>query len=66
MHVFADGRTDLYGDDILGQYLKVARGGEGWRDVLASYDVQMLLIDYHLDTARALLRGQALALRLLG
>lgn len=52
VHVFADGRTDLYGDDILGQYLKVARGDEGWRDVLARYDVQMLLIDYRRGASR--------------
>ena len=52
VHVFADGRTDLYGDDILGQYLTVARGQEGWRDVLARYDVQMLLIDYRRTASR--------------
>jgi hypothetical protein len=52
LHVFCDGRTDLYGDDVLGRYLRVAWGASGWRDVLAGYDVQMLLIDYRLNASR--------------
>jgi hypothetical protein len=51
MQVFIDGRTDLYGDEIIGQYIRVDRAGEGWRDVLSSYDVQMLLLNYRRSSA---------------
>ncbi len=66
LHVFADGRTDLYGDRILGEYLKVARGAKGWRDVLKHYDVQMLLIDYRRNAAAQFFEDRRVALRLLG
>jgi hypothetical protein len=41
--VFVDGRTDLYGDDLLRQYLEVQLGRPGFQDVLAEYDVNLVL-----------------------
>ena len=37
--VFADGRTTLYGEEILGEYLTVALGKPGWDEILRKYDV---------------------------
>jgi hypothetical protein len=41
--VFVDGRTDLYGDEILRQYLDVWLLRPGFEDILASYDVRLVL-----------------------
>jgi len=38
--VFVDGRTDLYGDDFLGDYFKTVLGASDWRDLLLDYDIQ--------------------------
>ncbi|MBN1810212.1 MAG: hypothetical protein JXA14_00090, partial [Anaerolineae bacterium] len=40
--VFADGRTDLYGDEFLRQYLEVQLGRPGFEDTLAEYDVNLV------------------------
>jgi hypothetical protein len=37
--VFVDGRTDLYNDEIIGQWSQVVRAEEGWQEVLARWDV---------------------------
>ncbi len=42
--VFVDGRTDLFGDEILRKYIDVISGHEDWEKVLAGYDVGILLI----------------------
>ncbi|MDP6438512.1 MAG: hypothetical protein QGH74_02660 [Candidatus Brocadiia bacterium] len=44
--VFIDGRCLVYRDDIIGEAMTVARGEEGWRGVLAKYDVAAILIRY--------------------
>lgn len=41
--VFVDGRTDLYGDALLRRYLEVQLGRPGFQDVLAEYDVNLVL-----------------------
>ena len=38
--VFVDGRTDLYGDDLLGDYFDALLGASNWRDVFEDYDIQ--------------------------
>ena len=42
--VFVDGRTDLYGNDLLRQYLKVQAAQPGFNDVLKAYDVDWVLM----------------------
>ena len=42
--VFVDGRTDLYGDEFLRQYLSVRSGRPGFEETLAAYDVNLVLI----------------------
>ncbi len=52
--VFVDGRTDLYGDEFLTQYLQTAIGGDGWRETLEQYDIQWVLIETNSGLARRL------------
>jgi len=42
--VFVDGRTDLYGDEFLRQYLGVRLGRPGFEETLAAYDVNLILV----------------------
>jgi hypothetical protein len=42
--VFVDGRTDLYGDDVLVQWLNIVQGGEGWQEDLESWQIEMVLV----------------------
>jgi hypothetical protein len=43
--VFVDGRTDLYSDELLDQYLTVARVQPGWREVLADWDIRTVFVE---------------------
>jgi len=40
-----DGRSDMYGEPVLRQYLKVARAELGYDDVLDRYNVTWVLFD---------------------
>jgi hypothetical protein len=40
-----DGRTDLFGDEIISQWLTVVEGGEGWRDILNRWDINMVMVE---------------------
>ncbi|MBL8162231.1 MAG: hypothetical protein JNJ61_09625 [Anaerolineae bacterium] len=53
--VFVDGRTDLYGDTFLTEsYFRPAQGAAGWRDVLAQYSINTVLVEAQSGLARAL------------
>jgi len=52
--VFADGRTDLYGDAILDQWFRVARAEPGWQQVLDRWGVNLVLIEPQAPIARVL------------
>jgi len=43
--VFVDGRTDLYGDELLGQYLQVYLAQPGFQEVLDEYDINFVLTE---------------------
>jgi len=43
--VFVDGRTDLYGDELLGQYLDVRFARPGFQEVLDEYGVNFVLTE---------------------
>lgn len=43
--VFIDGRTDLYNDEIIGQWLQVMRAEAGWEDVLDRWEVNLILVE---------------------
>jgi hypothetical protein len=42
--VFVDGRTDLYGDDVLVQWLNMVQGGEGWQEDMESWQIETVLV----------------------
>jgi hypothetical protein len=42
--VFVDGRTDLYGEAILDDYLSIMRADTSWDKLLLDYDLDILLI----------------------
>src|ERR1700687_2301201 len=53
--VFADGRADLYGDDLLRQIGTVVRLRTGWRDVLDRWRVEAIIVPPTCAWAQALL-----------
>jgi len=48
--VFVDGRTDLFGDEVLREWSEIIQGRDGWQNSLSRWDVDYLLIgaDRHL------------------
>ena len=43
--VFWDGRLDMYGDDIMKEYMKVVRIELGWDEVLKKYDINWIIFN---------------------
>jgi hypothetical protein len=52
--VFVDGRTDLYNDEILQDYLQIISGGEACLSKLDAYGVNVVLIEAGSGLARVL------------
>ncbi len=52
---FVDGRTDLFDDAILEEYLDVWRGNNGWQEVLSKWGIRTVLIETDSPLARELL-----------
>jgi hypothetical protein len=52
--VFVDGRTDLYGDELLTTYLNTARGGDGWRETLDRYNIKLVVVEARSGLAQRL------------
>ena len=42
--VFVDGRTDLYGDEVLGKWLNMVQGGDGWQEEMESWQIEAVLL----------------------
>ncbi len=42
--VFVDGRTDLYGDEVLGDWLNIVQGGDGWQEEMESWRIEAALL----------------------
>lgn len=42
--VFVDGRTDLFGDEIIGQWIEVVQGGPEWQAILQRWEVNWILL----------------------
>ena len=53
---FVDGRTDLFDDAILEEYLDTWRGSDGWQEVLSKWGIRAVLIETDSPLARELLR----------
>ena len=43
--VFVDGRTDLYDDDFLRDYLHIYVADEGWEELLDAHEIQLILVE---------------------
>ncbi len=43
--VFVDGRTDLYGDELIGQWIQVVQADDSWQDVLEEWDIGVILLE---------------------
>jgi hypothetical protein len=43
--VFVDGRTDLYNDEVIDEWLKAIRGEVGWQDLLERWQVNTVLVE---------------------
>jgi hypothetical protein len=52
--VFVDGRTDLYNDDLLKEYLQVAAGENGWESTLDDYGVNLVFVEQGSGLAKQL------------
>ncbi len=44
LQVFVDGRTDLFGDEVVGAWMTVVQAGNGWQAILNRYDVEYILL----------------------
>ena len=54
--VYVDGRTDLYDDDFLREYLQVAYARPGYEAVLSKYDVNVAVVESNSLISEALAR----------
>lgn len=52
--VFVDGRTDLFGDEIIGEWLKIVNADDGWEASLEAWDVDLALLPPGYPLVRAL------------
>jgi hypothetical protein len=52
--VFVDGRTDLYGDEIIDQWVQVVRAERGWQEVLDAWGVRLILLEPYRPVTRYL------------
>lgn len=52
--VFVDGRTDLYDDELLRQYLAIYSATDDWEKQLARYDIRVVLVESDSVLARFL------------
>ncbi len=43
--VFIDGRTDLYNDEVIDQWLQVVRAEPGWQETLGRWGVRLILLE---------------------
>jgi hypothetical protein len=43
--VFVDGRTDLYSDDLLTEWLNTMNAADGWQETLDKWDIRLVLIE---------------------
>lgn len=43
--VFVDGRTDLFGDEIIGEWISVVQGDQDWGAILDKWQVDLVFIE---------------------
>jgi hypothetical protein len=52
--VFVDGRTDLYDDEMIGQWFTVVRAEPGWEEYLDEWEINLVMIEPGLPIVAAL------------
>lgn len=52
--VFVDGRTDLYADEVLAEWLSIVSAEAGWQARLDAWDVRLVLLEPHWPLVQAL------------
>jgi hypothetical protein len=52
---FVDGRTDLFDDEILQEYLRLWRADPGWEDILSRWGLKTALLEPEAPITRELL-----------
>ena len=52
--VFVDGRTDLYRDEILLEWLGIMKADQGWEEKLDHWDIDIIFIERNMYLAREL------------
>lgn len=57
--VFFDGRSDMYGIEIMKEYFKIANFEKGWEDVLNKYRISWIIYDANSGLSRYLLENNA-------
>lgn len=55
--VFIDGRTDLYDDELIGEWIKVVKGETGWEKTLEEWEVKIILIEPGMSLTSMLEKG---------
>ncbi len=57
--VFLDGQTDFYGEDLARQHMRIMALHPGWRDLLAKWDIEIVLVPSTSSLAHELVRDGA-------
>jgi hypothetical protein len=52
--IFVDGRTDLFGDEIIGEWMTVVHAQSGWQDILEKRRVDLVLLEVQRPVVAAL------------
>lgn len=55
--VFIDGRTDLYDDELIDEWIKVVQGQDGWEQTLDEWHVTFILIEPGMNVTSLLKDG---------
>ena len=52
--VFIDGRTDLYGDEIIRQWISIVQASEGWQELLDRWKIRLIMVETGRPLAKVL------------
>lgn len=63
VRIYVDGRTDLYDDVFLNEYLNAYQAGPGWQQTFEKYGIETVLVEGNSPIARELLRTPGWAVR---
>jgi hypothetical protein len=55
--VFVDGRTDLFGDKIIGEWINMMQAGTGWQQQLETWNIHLVLIQPDRPLVQALAKS---------